>query len=81
MTKMYPNLRAEIVRQGLTMEKVVEGIKAQSDVTISVTHFSLKMNGKYPFTLTEAFAIKKFLKTEMSIDELFMEKLEDESTD
>lgn len=76
MTKMYPNLRAEIVRQGLTMEKVVEGIKSQSDVPISVTHFSLKMNGKYPFTLKEAKAIKKFLNTDLSIDELFVEKLE-----
>ena len=73
---MYPNLRAEITRLNLTMAEVVEGIFHESGVQISVTHFSLKMNGKYPFTLDEAFAIKKFLKTKLSLDVLFQQKLE-----
>lgn len=68
---MYPNLRAEIARRNLTMAEVVEGILKESGVQISVTHFSLKMNGKYPFTLDEAFAIQKFLKTKLTLDILF----------
>ena len=48
-------------------------------INVSVTHFSLKMNGKYGFTLEEAFAIKKFLKTKLSIDVLFQQSLEEAS--
>ncbi len=70
---MFPNLRAEIVRKGLTMAEVADAIG------LSVTHFSLKMNGKYGFTLAEAFAIKKFLKTKLSIDVLFQVSLEEAS--
>lgn len=70
---MYPNLRAEITRHNLTMAEVANAIG------LSVTHFSLKMNGKYGFTLEEAFAIKKFLKTKLSIDVLFQPSLEEAS--
>jgi transcriptional regulator with XRE-family HTH domain len=70
---MFPNLRAEIARKGLTMAEVADAIG------LSVTHFSLKMNGKYGFTLAEAFAIKKFLKTKLSIDVLFQVSLEEAS--
>ena len=70
---MFPNLRAEITRKGLTMAEVADAIG------LSVTHFSLKMNGKYGFTLAEAFAIKKFLKTKLSIDVLFQVSLEEAS--
>ena len=70
---MFPNLRAEIARKNLTMAEVADAIG------LSVTHFSLKMNGKYGFTLAEAFAIKKFLKTKLSIDVLFQTSLEEAS--
>ena len=70
---MYPNLRAEIARRKLTMADVAKAIG------LSETHFSLKMNGKYGFTLAEAFAIKKFLKTKLSIDVLFQPSLEEAS--
>lgn len=74
---MYPNLRAEIARRNLTFAEVVEGIGKESGVPISITHFSLKMTGKYGFTLDEAFAIKKFLKTKLSLDVLFQQTLEE----
>ena len=67
---MFPNLRAEITRRNLTMAEVADAIG------LSVTHFSLKMNGKYGFTLSEAFAIKSFLKTKLSLDVLFQQTLE-----
>jgi transcriptional regulator with XRE-family HTH domain len=69
--RMFPNLRAEITRHNLTMAEVADAIG------LTATHFSLKMNGKYGFTLSEAFAIKQFLKTKLSIDELFMEALDE----
>lgn len=70
---MFPNLRAEIARRKLKMADVAEAIG------LSETHFSLKMNGKYGFTLAEAFAIKTFLKTKLSIDVLFQTSLEEAS--
>lgn len=68
---MFPNLRAEITRRNVKMADVAEAIG------LSETHFSLKMTGKYGFTLKEAFAIKQFLKTKLSIDELFQESLDE----
>lgn len=68
---MYPNLRAEIARRKLKLADVAEG------VGISETHFSLKMNGKYGFSLKEAFAIKQFLATDLSLDFLFQESLDE----
>ena len=67
---MFPNLRAEITRRNVKMADVAEAIG------LSETHFSLKMTGKYGFTLREAFAIKQFLKTKLTIDELFQEALD-----
>lgn len=75
---MYPNLRAEIARRNTTAAEIVKGVWDESGVTMSVSHFSQKLNGKYSFTLNEAFAIKKFLKAKVSIDTLFQPTLEDE---
>ena len=54
----YPNLRAEMTRRNVTAIDVVEGILKESDVQISVSHFSQKLKGKYSFTLKEAFALR-----------------------
>lgn len=70
---MYPNLRAEISRRGLTLGSVANAIG------VSTTHFSLKMCGKYEFTLAEALAIKKYLKARQSIDVLFQRTLDEAS--
>lgn len=65
---MYPNLKAEFTRKGLTLEKVAP------QLNITVSTLSQKMTGKYPFTLKEAKIIKNnVLETDMSIDELFQE--------
>lgn len=69
---MFPNLRAEIARQRLTMADVAEAIG------MSVTHFSLKMNGKYTFSLTEAVKIKKYLKCNLTLEELFQTSMDGE---
>lgn len=70
---MYPNLRAEIARRNLNFADVADAIG------VSVTHFSLKMTGKYGFTLAEAFAIKSYLKTKLSLDVLFQPSMEEAS--
>lgn len=62
---MYPNLRAEIARLNLTNAEVAKGIGR------SESQFSLKMSGKTGWTLADAFAVKKFLKTKLPIDVLF----------
>lgn len=45
------------------------------ELEISSSTFSLKLNGKYPFTLDEAKKIKNILGTETTLDELFKESL------
>ncbi len=60
---MYPNLRAEIARLGLTLNDVARIIGK----TVSTT--SLKMNGKQEFKLSECKALSKALG--VSIDALF----------
>ena len=65
---MYPNLKAEFVRRGLTLEKVAPVL----DMTIGT--LSLKMNGKSPFTFNEAVSLKRdVLKTDIPLEVLFEE--------
>lgn len=68
---MYPNLRAEMARHGVT-----GGMLAQ-ELNITESTFSLKLNGKYDFTYAEAIAIKLVLKSDLTLEELFHEREED----
>ena len=52
---MFPNVRAEIERAGLTLGAVAE------ELGITASHFSLKMTGKYQFTVAEAKKIKAII--------------------
>ena len=62
---MYPNLRAEMARHNVTMSQVAAALHVQ------LATLSRKMSGTNDFTLGEARAIKKFLRVDMTIDELF----------
>lgn len=64
---MYPNVRAEMARRGLTLEPIAREL----DVTVST--LSLKLTGKYPVTLKEAKKIKEVLKTDIPLEILFEE--------
>lgn len=64
---MFKNLKAEFVRDGLTLEVVAK------ELGITVSTLSLKMNGKYPFTLNEAKKIKNILKADIPLEILFEE--------
>lgn len=62
---MYRNAKAEMVRNGLTLEAVAR----EMDITAGT--LSLKLNGKYPITLNEARTFKRVVKTDMTLEELF----------
>jgi len=64
---MYPNLKAELGRRGVTTTKLAEVL----DVTIPT--MSMKMNGKTPITLKEAKMIKDYLETDVPLEVLFEE--------
>lgn len=62
---MYRNAKAEMVRAGLTLEKVALIMK------LSITTLSMKLNGKTIVTVDEAKLFKKIVGTDMPLDELF----------
>ena len=63
----YPNLNAELARQGVTLQEVADHLG------ITLATASNKKNGKYEFTLTQAKQIKAYLKTDIPLEELFEE--------
>ena len=52
---MYPNVSAEIKRAGLLQGEVA------SMLGMTQTTFSMKLSGKYPFTLGEAKKVKEII--------------------
>ena len=62
---MYPNVRAEIARNKLTLKVIAE------QMGLALGTLSGKLNGKYPVTLNEAKQLKIILKSALSIEELF----------
>ena len=62
---MFPNLKAEMARKGIHQVDLAEEL----DVTPAT--MSLKLTGKSKLTLDEAFAIKKYVRTRLSLDVLF----------
>ena len=71
---MYPNLKAEIARNNLTLEKMVNAL-AEIGHTMTISTLSLKLNGKYPITLNEAKALKQIVGTDIPLDTLFEEAI------
>lgn len=63
---MYPNLNAELARKGWTRKDLARetGLKYQT--------LNEKMNGKRPFTFTEAVLVKKALSTELGLEQIFL---------
>lgn len=64
---MYKNAKAEMVRQGLRLEDVA------SIMGKTISTISLKLNGKYPFTLNEAKQFKEIVKSDLPLEILFEE--------
>ena len=63
---MYPNLNAEMARQGWTRKDLANktGIRYQT--------LNEKLNGKRPFTFLETVKIKKALSTDLSLEQIFL---------
>lgn len=62
---VYPILANELKRQGITQKQI------SKHLGLSQAEFSRRMHGKPEFTPAQMEAIKKFLGTEMSVEELF----------
>ena len=62
---MFKNLEAELVRNNISKEAVAQLIgKSYKSVT-------QKINGKYPFTIGEAFLIRHDMFPKLTMDYLF----------
>ena len=69
---MFPNVRAEIARNNLTLGDIVNELQKRG-FTMVVPTLSAKLNKKYEFTLKEAKALKEILNTDLPLEELFKE--------
>ena len=67
---MYRNIEAELVRKGTTKGDLAKALG------ITQATLSLKLNGKYEFSIKEAKKIKETLGIDMSLDELFLSNSE-----
>lgn len=61
----YVNLKAELKRQGLAQKDIAKVLN------IRVATANSKINGRYPFTLNEAFCIQQTLFPDLEIPYLF----------
>ena len=62
---MYRNLEAEMVRKGITQNRLAELLNLNSST------ISLKMNGKRDFSYKEALRIKAILDVDIPLEKLF----------
>mgnify|MGYP001499107902 CR=1 FL=1 len=65
MKNTYPNLEAEMARQGLRRKDLAEVLDVRTATIYD------KLNGKFPFTLNEAMRIRDSLFPNLTIDYLF----------
>lgn len=64
---MYPNVRAEMARKKITLEKMAEAMD------ISIPALSNKLSGKSVLTFADAGKIKEILNVDIPLEELFEE--------
>jgi len=70
---VYPNLRAEMKRKGITQRDLVNVLKDR-DSKICLTTLCNKMTGKSGFTFAEVVAIKDILGTDIPLEVLFQKE-------
>ena len=73
---VYPNLKAEIARSGLTYNEILERGKKDGRLDCTISTLSLKINGKAEFTLNESMALKEIIGTDLPLNELFKNESE-----
>lgn len=69
---MYPNVEAELARARMTKRM----LSKQMEITQGT--LSLKLSGKSDLTFPEAIKIKRLLRVDIPIEELFKEEKENE---
>lgn len=62
---MYRNLKAEMLRQDVTLQQVADALNLKVDSVLR------KLSGKVNFTIREAKIISKLFKENNSVDYLF----------
>lgn len=62
---MYPNLFAEIARNGLHRKEIAKTLET------SIQNLGFKLNGKVDFSLTEVMKVRDTFFPTMTIDYLF----------
>ena len=67
---MFPNLRAEMTRKGITQREMVKALTDRGCKTCLST-LNAKMTGKRGFSFAEVVAIKDILGTAMPLEMLF----------
>lgn len=60
------NLKGELVRKGISQGEVATFLETQTSTV------NKKLNGHIPFTINEAFRIKKQFFPELTVDYLFV---------
>ena len=66
---MFKNVKAEMVRKSFTLAKLA------TELGLSVSTLSSKLRGKTRLTFAEAGAIKRILKSDLTLEELFAEEV------
>ncbi len=69
---MYPNVEAELARARMTKRML------SKQMGITQGTLSLKLSGKSDLTFPEAIKIKRLLRVDIPIEELFKEEKENE---
>lgn len=64
---MYPNLRAEIARQGFSLSDVAE------KMGMTLSNLSKKLKGEITLSFYEAKRLKEIVKTDLPLEVLFEE--------
>jgi transcriptional regulator with XRE-family HTH domain len=64
--RKFKNLEIEMIRSGITRKDIAKALN------ITYTTISYKINNTKPFYRDEMFKIKELLKTNLSLDELFL---------
>ena len=62
---MYPNLNGEIAKRGLILEDLAK------EMGCTIGTISNKLRGVSPVTLVEAKKLKKIVKSDLPLEELF----------
>lgn len=62
---MYRNAKAEMIRAGLKLSDLSENLGG------TISTWSLKLNRKQPITLDEAKKFKRFVKSDLLLEDLF----------